>query len=156
MQVRPGTSASPLRSNTLGLKATQVDLIAEIARLSSSDREPGPSLQDLATQLAIQISAVTHAIKPLVRDGLVQLRQDVNDRRTKHGVLTALEKKPLKEALVLWADANSRVETLLGSSSAATLRKFADKVASDEFLAAYKLRHEKELTENPEQVISAQ
>jgi hypothetical protein len=32
---------------------------------------------------------------------------------------------------------NQRVETVLGSDSAATLRALADLVASDEFLAAY-------------------
>jgi DNA-binding MarR family transcriptional regulator len=67
----------------------------------------------------------------------VELRQDAEDRRTKHGVLTRLGKKRLSEALVLWAEANNRVEDVLGRDSAATLRALADEVASDEFLAAY-------------------
>lgn len=121
----------------LDLKATQIGLIAEIERFSASGSEQGPTLQDLAARLAIQISALTHALRPLVRDGLVELRQDAEDRRTKHGVLTRLGKKRLSEALVLWAEANSRVEDVLGRDSAATLRALADEVASDEFLAAY-------------------
>jgi DNA-binding MarR family transcriptional regulator len=121
----------------LDLKATQVGLIAEIARFSASGSEQGPTLQDLAARLAIQISALTHALRPLVRDGLVELRQDAEDRRTKHGVLTSLGKKRLSEALVLWTEANNRVEVVLGQDSAAKLRALADEVASDEFLAAY-------------------
>jgi hypothetical protein len=45
----------------------------------------------------------------------------------------------LGEALVLWADANQRVEKVLGSSAAA-LRIMADDVASPEFLEAYEAR----------------
>jgi DNA-binding MarR family transcriptional regulator len=120
----------------LDLKATQISLIAEIARLTAGDQN-GPTLQDLAARLAIQISAITHALKPLVRDGLVELRQDDHDRRTKHGVLTPLGKARLSEALVLWAAANRRVEVVLGSTSATMLRTLADQVASEEFLVEY-------------------
>ena len=121
----------------LDLKATQIGLIAEIERFSANGCEQGPTLQDLAARLAIQISALTHALRPLVRDGIVELRQDAEDRRTKHGVLTPLGKKRLSEALVLWAAANNRVDEVLGRESAATLRSLADQVASDQFLAAY-------------------
>jgi DNA-binding MarR family transcriptional regulator len=121
----------------LDLKATQISLMAEIERLSVDGNKEGPTLQDLAAQLAIQISALTHALRPLVRDGLVELRPDAEDRRTKHGVLTRLGRKRLAEAVGLWAAANDRVEDVLGRDSAATLRALADEVASDEFLAAY-------------------
>lgn len=121
----------------LGLKATQLALIIEIHQLTGADQQ-GPTLQDLATRLAIQLSALTHALRPLVRDGIVELRQDAQDRRTKHGVLTPLGKTRLSEAMVRWAAANDRVEAVLGPASAASLRALADHVASDEFLVAYK------------------
>jgi DNA-binding MarR family transcriptional regulator len=82
---------------------------------------------------------LTHALRPLVRDGFVKLQPDAHDGRTKHAVLTALGERRLQEALVLWADANQRVEVVLGSS-AATLRTLADDVASPEFLEAYEAR----------------
>src|SRR5881409_2833261 len=50
------------------LKATQLALIAEIDKLMGADQQ-GPALQELATRLAIQLSALTHALRPLVRDG---------------------------------------------------------------------------------------
>jgi DNA-binding MarR family transcriptional regulator len=121
----------------LDLKATQLALIAEIAKLTGTDQQ-GPTLQDLAARLAIQLSALTHALRPLVRDGLVELRQDAQDRRTKHGVLTPLGKARLSEAVVRWAATNDQVEAVLGPVSAANLRALADQVASDEFLVAYK------------------
>jgi len=125
----------------LDLKATQLALIAEIAKLTGTDQQ-GPTLQDLAARLAIQLSALTHALRPLVRDGLVELRQDAQDRRTKHGVLTPLGKARLSEAVVRWAATNDQVEAVLGPVSAANLRALADQVASDEFLVAYRAESE--------------
>ena len=43
----------------------------------------------------------------------------------------------LREAFLLWAAVNRRVETVLGPASAEKLRGLADKVASQEFLDAY-------------------
>jgi DNA-binding MarR family transcriptional regulator len=116
------------------LKATQVALLAEIERLTDSD---APALQDLAGGLAIRISALTHALRPMVRDGLVELRRDPHDTRTKRAVLTRAGKARLRKAVVLWDTANRRVETVLGPGAAATLRELANQVASDEFLADY-------------------
>ncbi len=121
----------------LDLKATQLALISEIDKLMGADQQ-GPTLQDLATRLAIQLSALTHALRPLVRDGIVELRQDAQDRRTKHGVLTPRGKTLLSDAMVCWAVANDRVEAALGPASAASLRALADQVSSDAFLVAYK------------------
>ena len=121
----------------LGLKATQLALIAGIHRLTGADQQ-GPTLQELAALLAIQLSALTHALRPLVRDGIVELRQDAQDRRTKHSVLTSLGKARLSEGVVHWATVNDQVELVLGAASAANLRALADQVASDAFLLAYK------------------
>lgn len=119
-----------------GLKATQLALIAGIHWLMGAEQQ-GPTLQDLAARLAVQLSALTHALRPLVRDGLVELRQDALDRRTKHALLTPLGQARLAQAMVGWAAANDRVEAALGPAAAANLRALADQVASDAFLAAY-------------------
>jgi DNA-binding MarR family transcriptional regulator len=117
-----------------GLKATQASLLAEIEKLTNGD---GPALQDLAGRLAIRISALTHALRPLVRDGLIELRKDPHDTRTKRAVLTRSGKARLRKAVLLWDTVNRRVETVLGSGAATTLRQLADEVASDKFLADY-------------------
>lgn len=117
------------------LKATQLGLLFQIDSLGGDD---GPTLQTLAERLAIRISALTHALRPLVRDGLVKLRPDAHDKRTKHAGLTTLGRNRLDDGIMLWAAANRRVEAVLGSTSARMLRTLADQVSSKEFLDAYK------------------
>lgn len=121
----------------LSLKATQVGLMAEINRFPADAEQEGPTLHDLANQLAILISALSHALKPLVRDGIVELRADAYDKRTKRCVLTPTGNELLKESLGLWDSANRRVEEVLGQSSASLLRELADRVASEDFLEDY-------------------
>lgn len=123
-----------------GLKATQAAMLSNIEEFAAQSPHEGPTLQVLAERLGVQISALTHALKPLLRDGLVKVRQDDDDRRTKHAILTAAGKARLKEALRLWAEANNRVETVLGPSTAQTLRALADNVSSEAFLESYKAK----------------
>ena len=120
-----------------GLKSTQFALMVEIARLGAAADGLAPTLQDLAARLAIQISALTHAMRPLVRDGLVMLQPDPSDGRAKRAALTDAGMRRLETGAAHWADANARVEAVLGTDAAATLRALADQVSSDEFLAAY-------------------
>jgi len=122
----------------LGLKSTQVSLLTEIVRMEADNDGQAPTLQDLAVKLAIQISALTHALKPLIRDGWVVLKVDEHDKRTKRALLTPDGVELWQRALVYWATANERVEAVMGSDSAAALRAAADFVASDEFLVAYR------------------
>ncbi len=121
----------------LDMKATQMALLSQIDRYCKEHASEGPSLQELASRLGIQVSAVTHAMRPLVRDELVELRADAEDKRSKRCVLTALGRKQLKAALAYWVAANRRVDRVLGAGAAATLRTLADKVASDDFFEAY-------------------
>jgi DNA-binding MarR family transcriptional regulator len=121
------------------LKATQVGLLSKIAIVHDTDKAKWPTLQSLAESLAVSLSALTYALRPLVRDGMVELLPDPDDGRTKRCALTDLGEAKLSEALVLWQDANQRVEKVLGTSAAA-LRSLADDVASPEFLDAYSQR----------------
>jgi DNA-binding MarR family transcriptional regulator len=120
-----------------GLKATQLAVLSEIQRWATANGGEAPTLQELAGKLAIQISALTHALRPLVRDGLIVLQPDEQDGRTKRAALTTAGEARFGEALEYWATVNQRVEAVLGPESAATLRALADLVASDEFLTAY-------------------
>src|SRR5260370_24251404 len=104
----------------IGLKATQAGLLAQIGELTR--RQEGPTLQDLAERLAIGISALTHALRPLVRDGLVELRQHPQYGRTNRGILTHLGKARLREALLLWATATRRAQTGIAPVSAEHVR----------------------------------
>ncbi|WGS54072.1 MarR family winged helix-turn-helix transcriptional regulator [Paraburkholderia sp. D15] len=123
--------------DAVGLKATQISLLAEIERLTADGEGVPPTLQDLATKLAIQMSAVTHALRPLIRDRLVELQPDELDGRVKRAALTRVGTTRVRRAFIHWTEVNERVERVLGRESAAALRALADRVASDEFLAAY-------------------
>lgn len=124
-----------------GLKATQAGLLAEVERMAQRYGNSPPTLQDLADRLAVQISAVTHALRPLIRDGLVGLQPDAQDRRAKRVALTADGQARLQTAFEHWREANERVEAALGADAALALRQLADQVASDAFLAAYERGH---------------
>ena len=120
-----------------GLTSSQALLLAQIDVLSAFHGEAGPTLGVLASRLAIRISALTHALGPLVRDGLVAVRPDDQDRRAKRIVMTSLGKARHAQMLELWVEANSRVEAALGVAAAERLRGLADRIASDDFLDAY-------------------
>lgn len=121
----------------MGLKATQAALLSEIERMMATADGQSPALQDLASNMAVQISALTHALRPLVRDGLIELQPDETDKRVKRAVLTSVGSQRLREAIVHWARVNQRVDDVLGKDSAANLRALADFVGSEDFMLAY-------------------
>jgi|UPI00069F0CE3 DNA-binding MarR family transcriptional regulator len=118
-----------------GLKSTQLVLMFQIARLTGDE---GPTLQTVAAHVGVGVSALTYALRPLQRDGLVDLVPDLKDKRAKHAVLTALGRERLDEGIKLWSEANRRVETLLGPDDAKLLRNLAERVSSDAFSSAFK------------------
>ena len=120
----------------LGLKATQFGLLAAINELTEDGK--GPTLNEIAARQLIQISALTHALKPLVRDGLVALHPDPEDRRSKRAALTPAGLSRLQQAASRWAQANGQVEITLGPGVAEGLRALADLIASERFLDAYR------------------
>ena len=120
-----------------GLTSPQALLLAQVDALAGEWGGDGPPLKILASRLAVGVSAVTHALRPLVRDGLIEVRSSPRDRRTKHARLTPLGRERHATMYTLWAQANRRVETVLGPESAETLRRLADTVASDAFSEAY-------------------
>jgi len=120
----------------LGLKATQFGLLAAIRDLTKDGQ--GPMVNALATRQFVQISALTHALRPLVRDGLVVLAPDADDRRSKRVSLTPSGEERLRQAVSRWAQANSRVEQTLGPGVGERLRALADLIASDRFVDAYR------------------
>lgn len=122
----------------VGLTSSQGRLLCRLADAGPAGAaEGGHALQALAGVLSIQMSAVTHALRPLVRDGLVEVRTDAVDRRVKRAVLTPLGRRRAEEVIGIWTDANDRVETALGAEAAGVLRRLCDAVLTDAFLAAF-------------------
>jgi DNA-binding MarR family transcriptional regulator len=119
-----------------GLRGTQVSLMTQIDAMTGPSKpggKLGPTLQDLAGETALRVSGITHALSPLIRDGLVELLQDPADARTKHASLTTKGRTRLRKAFEHWAIANQHVEKVMGSLNAAKLRELADRISVETF-----------------------
>lgn len=119
-----------------GLKATQLGLMLQIACPSKGE---APTMQVVASRLGVGLSTLTYALRPLVRDALVDLHPDARDKRFKRVLLTDLGLRRLHEGGQLWAEANRRVESLLGPEDALVLRTLAERIASEEFAKAFRV-----------------
>ncbi|TPN85739.1 winged helix-turn-helix transcriptional regulator [Mesorhizobium sp. CU2] len=106
-----------------GLKGTQFGLLFQI---HVSDE---PAMSTVADALIMDLSALGHTLKPLVRDGYVESFADPNDRRVKRLRLTPQGQAKLDEALILWSVAQQQFEAKVGVEQAAKLRAALDAVA---------------------------
>ncbi|MCA0057458.1 MULTISPECIES: MarR family winged helix-turn-helix transcriptional regulator [unclassified Mesorhizobium] len=107
-----------------GLKGTQFGLLFQISASSE------PAMGTVAEALIMDLSALGHTLKPLVRDGYVETFPDKDDRRVKRVRLTPHGQAKLEEAIKLWSVAQQRFEEMIGAEQAAKLRATLDAVAS--------------------------
>lgn len=116
----------------LELKATQVGLLSEIAKAQKCTPE-GPTLQELSQSLSINMPAVSHAVKPLIKNGLIELKIDSRDKRVKRCTLTEEGQKKTIQALKLIKETNDQVEEILGHDEVKFLQSITKKIASGDF-----------------------
>lgn len=116
-----------------GLTSGQAMLVSRLDELGGKPEGTGPSLQALAKRLSIQISALTHALRPLLRDGLIELTIDPTDRRIKRARLTEEGLRRTEHMYGLWVEVNNRIDATLGAGASAQLRDLASLVAAPEF-----------------------
>jgi DNA-binding MarR family transcriptional regulator len=115
-----------------GLRSTQYTLLTQILIAGE------PSLRQLAGALVMDLSALGHTLRPLIRDGLVALRPDLSDRRVKRAILTALGRARQREAQSLWRVAQGRIDDLLGAAEADDMRRMLNAVSSPEFAEQFR------------------
>jgi len=115
----------------IGLKATQLGLLNSIHRMG------GPTMRTLADHLVMDLSALGHTLKPLMRDGYVALTPHEKDKRAKVVTLTEAGQAKLDEGAALWLVAHQRFEQLFGEDNARELRRMLDWVASPGFEAEF-------------------
>ena len=115
-----------------GLRGTQFSLLSQIAASEE------PALKQLAEAMVMDLSALGHTLKPLIRDGYVELVPDPNDRRVKRARLTALGEKTQNALLANWRDAQGRFDRVFGKEQSEELRKALAVIASPEFSAAFR------------------
>jgi DNA-binding MarR family transcriptional regulator len=79
--------------------------------------------------MVMDLSALGHTLKPLIRDGYVETFADKDDRRVKRVRLTPQGNVKLDEAIRLWSTAQQQFEDKVGAEQAAKLRAALDAVA---------------------------
>ena len=100
----------------LGLKSGQFSL------LMSLNRPEPPTLGSVAELLAMDRTTLTANLKPLERDGLVEVRADEKDRRARRLALTGKGRALLARAVPVWTRAHGDVEDMLAAGAADRLR----------------------------------
>jgi DNA-binding MarR family transcriptional regulator len=110
-----------------GLRATQYSLLVQIDRVGT------PTMRVLADNLVMDLSALGHTLKPLIRDGLVELVVDEEDRRSRRVHLTKDGRHKLEEARVIWKKVQISFDDAFGKPAAAQLRATLDLIASPDF-----------------------
>lgn len=117
-----------------GLKGTQFSLMSQIA-LAGRDGVP---LKPLAEALVMDLSALGHTLKPLTRDGLVELIADKRDGRVRRARLTTAGARKQEEALMLWRDAQARFDAVFGAERSSDMRDLLGLISSPDFAKAFR------------------
>jgi DNA-binding MarR family transcriptional regulator len=110
-----------------GINAAQYNLLSAISRLDA------PTQGELAADMVMDLSALGHTLKPLIRDGWVETRKDEIDARKRRIALTRTGETKRREADALWRSAQRRFENLVGRSVSKELRQLLDQIASPDF-----------------------
>jgi DNA-binding MarR family transcriptional regulator len=111
-----------------GLRSTQFAILGELA-----GGEP-VTINELAHALVLDRSGLGHSLRPLQRDGLIQLDKDAADRRNVRVTLTGAGRDHFERAYVLWRSAQDRVVAALGEAVAERLRDQLNELAENESL----------------------
>jgi DNA-binding MarR family transcriptional regulator len=114
-----------------GIKTTQRAILAEVGRSESA------TVGELAEVLVMDSGALAHTLKPLERDGLVDIAIDPADRRSRLITLTRHGRAKLAETDALWEKAQKGFEAAFGRADSESLREALRFLTSDGFSAAF-------------------
>jgi DNA-binding MarR family transcriptional regulator len=95
----------------------------QFSLMMSLNRPEPPDMGAVASLLGIDRTTLTAALKPLQRRGLVKVKVDSADRRSRVMTLTAEGRKLLARAVPVWRRTHSAVEALLPDGDSDGFRK---------------------------------
>ena len=101
----------------LGLTSGQFSL------LNSVNRPEPVGMGSIAALLAMDRTTLTAALKPLQRDGLVDVAVVAADRRSRVVRLTRAGRALLASAIPVWEETHAKVEGLLAGADSDVLRR---------------------------------
>lgn len=114
-----------------GLRVSQYAVLSTLAKWG----DYVPTMQELAERLWLDRTTLGHNLGPLARDGLVEVRHDPDDRRSRRIVLTARGRQKRRICLPLWRDAQDRFDEAFGRERSEALRSALLAVARQATLA---------------------
>jgi DNA-binding MarR family transcriptional regulator len=94
----------------------------QFSLLMSLNRPQPPPMGPVAKLLAMDRTTLTAALKPLEREGLLNIVAAPNDRRRRLLALTERGRETLAAAVPIWRDTHERVEAALTVIEAGELR----------------------------------
>jgi DNA-binding MarR family transcriptional regulator len=95
----------------------------QFSLLMALNRPEPPAIGDIASLLAMDRTTLTAALKPLERRGLLAVRADPEDRRTRRLRLTPAGAAALAAAFPAWRKTHEEVDARLGDADPAVLRR---------------------------------
>jgi len=114
-----------------GLRSTQMAVLIHVARHAS------PTMGELAAHLVLDRSALAENLKPLIREGFVEVSVCDRDKRTRRVRLTEAGYAKLTEGMGLWRSAQQRFDAAFGVEEVAEFRQALVRIVGDDFLAAF-------------------
>lgn len=94
----------------------------QFSLLMALNRPEPPTIGPVAELLAMDRTTLTAALKPLEKNGLLEIRPDPKDRRSRRLHLTEDGKALLSRTLPIWIEEHEKLETELPAGSADGLR----------------------------------
>jgi DNA-binding MarR family transcriptional regulator len=108
-----------------GLRVTQFHILAELERRAIDP----PTVGELAEILTMERSALGQTLRPLARDGLIDLGHDKRDGRRRPVKLTKAGKDKVARGRRYWAGAHKNFEHFFGENQMVVLRKTLREIA---------------------------
>lgn len=87
----------------------------QFSLLMALNRPEPPKMGDVANLLVLDRTTLTANLKPLERRGLLEIKADPSDRRSRRLALTGAGRMVLAEAVPLWCAEQDRTEARLHS-----------------------------------------
>jgi len=94
----------------------------QFSLMMALNRHVPAAMNDVAAGLGMDRTTLTAKLKPLERRGLVEVRVDASDRRSRRILLSAGGHALLARAMPLWRSAHAEVEAVLPPGDAKRLR----------------------------------
>ena len=113
-----------------GLRVTQFNLLSELERRSADP----PTVGELAEILTMERSALGQTLRPLTRDGFIDLGHDERDGRRRPITLTKSGKDKVVSGRRYWADAHEKFKHFFGDNQLVVLRETLRDIAESEQL----------------------